>query len=433
MDRCPSTCHYITRVNDIEEQEEITHDHEQEQEPSEELLEEGDRLYVFDTERYLEHLLHDQHLNRTNYDYIHKYDPAYGKSRQWNDVVPPQYHNFEDIFMRKDFDKLPERRPWDHAIDLTPGSKPVDCKTYPLSPKEQQSLHEFIEENLRTGRIRPSKSPMASPFFFVKKKDGTLRPTQDYRKLNDITIKDRYPLPLIGELVDKLADAKVFSKMDVRWGYNNIRIKEGDEWKAESPPNQGLCEPTVMFFGLTNSPATFQSFMNHIFRDLIAQGHVAVYMDDILIFTETDKQHAQVVREVLKILRQNNLFLKPEKCTFHASEVEYLGIIIGHNQVQMDPSKIAAIRDWPIPMKKKELQRFLGFCNFYRQFIKNYSHIAKPLTSLTGDTPWKWSSLEQQSFDILIQSITSKPVLALPNPIGKFRIEADRSDEHTSE
>jgi hypothetical protein len=229
-------------------------------------------------------------------------------------------------------------------------------------------------------------------------------------------------------LIDKLAGAKVFSKMDVRWGYNNIRIKEGDEWKAAFRTNLGLFEPTVMFFGLTNSPATFQSFMNHIFHDLIAQGHVAVYMDDILIFTETDEHHAQIVREVLKILRQNNLFLKPEKCTFHASEVEYLGIIISHNQVRMDPSKTTAIRDWPIPTKKKELQRFLGFCNFYRQFIKDYLKIAKPLTSLTGDTPWKWNSLKQHSFKHLIQAITSEPVLAIPNTTGEFQIEAEASD-----
>src|SRR6202046_5895686 len=141
---------------------------------------------------------------------------------------------------------------------------------------------------------------MASPFFFVKKKDGTLRPTQDYRKLNDITIKNRYPLPLISELVDKLADAKVFSKMDVRWGYNNIRIKEGDEWKAAFRTNQGLFEPTVIFFGLTNSPATFQSFMNHIFKDLIHQGKVLVYLDDVLIHTKDINEHRIIVQQVLK-------------------------------------------------------------------------------------------------------------------------------------
>src|SRR5712664_3850895 len=144
--------------------------------------------------------------------------------------------------------------------------------------------------------------------------------------------------------------------MDVRWGYNNIRIKEGDEWKAAFRTNVGLFEPTVMFFGLTNSPATFQSFMNSIFKPLIDRGVIAVYMDDILVFTKTNKEHTEVVRKVLRILRANNLFLKPEKCAFHQSEVEYLGLIVGNKHTCVDPAKVSAIHDWPIPTKKQELQ-----------------------------------------------------------------------------
>ena len=247
---------------------------------------------------------------------------------------------------------LPERRPWDHAIELTPGSKPVDCKVYPLNLNEQKVLDDFLEENLRSGRIRPSKSPMASPFFFVKKKDGTLRPVQDYRKLNKMTVKNRYPLPLIQELIDKLKDAKVFTKMDIRWGYNNIRIKEGDEWKAAFRTNRGLFEPTVMFFGLTNSPATFQAFMNHILKPLIDDGHVIVYMDDILVFTNDLKTHREIVHEVLQILEENHLYLKPEKCTFESNYVDYLGIIVGNGTVRMDPKKVEAVKNWPTPQKK---------------------------------------------------------------------------------
>ena len=430
MDRCPHTCTFLSGSqidSDNSDTETLV-----EEEDEEELLSEGDRLFVFDIDSYLESqsitINKITQINRNNYDYILKYDAEKSKSKQWNEVVPPQYHDYEDIFTKKDFDKLPERRPWDHAIELTPGFRPVDCKTYPLSPKEQGQLKEFIDENLRTGRIRPSTSPMASPFFFVKKKDGALRPTQDYRKLNDATIKNRYPLPLISELIDKLGPAKIFSKMDVRWGYNNIRIKEGDEWKAAFRTNYGLFEPTVMFFGLTNSPATFQNFMNHIFKPLIDQGVVAVYMDDILIFTQTHEEHTRVVREVLHILRENNLFLKPEKCVFHQPEVEYLGLIVGNRQARMDPAKVAAIRDWPAPTKKQELQRFLGFCNFYRHFIKDYSKIAKPLTILTGDIPWTWTDHQQHAFNTLINAITTEPVLALPQPRGQFRLEADSSD-----
>jgi hypothetical protein len=183
------------------------------------------------------------------------------------------------------------------------------------------------------------KSPMASPVFFIKKKDGSLRLVQDYRALNAITIKNKYPLPLISELIEKLRGAKYFTKLDVRWGFNNVRMKEGDEWKAAFRTNRGLFEPLVMFFGLINSPATFQTMMNDIFRDLVAEGVVVVYLDDILIFTETMEQHREVTRRVLRLLEENQLFLKPDKCEFEQTKVEYLGAVISHNSVKMDPVK----------------------------------------------------------------------------------------------
>src|SRR6202041_941961 len=226
--------------------------------------------------------------------------------------------------------------------------------------------------------------------------------------------------PLISELVDRLSGAKVFTKMDVRWGYNNIRIKEGDKWKAAFRTNVGLFEPTVMFFGLTNSPATFQNFMNHIFKDLIHQGLVSVYMDDILVHTTTHSQHQQIVKEVLRILRDNDLFLKPERCIFHADEVEYLGMIVGKGQIRMDPAKIPAIRDWPTPTNKQELQRFLGFCNYYRPFIKGYSALAKPLTHLTGNTPWSWTENEHLAFECLILSVTTDLFCRCPDAKASF-------------
>ncbi len=206
-------------------------------------------------------------------------------------LIPDQYKEFSSVFSKSSFDELPEKRKWDHAIELKDDFKEKFTKVYPLNPHEQKQLDEFIEENLATGRICPSKSPMASPVFFIKKKDGSLRLIQDYCALNEMTIKNRYPLPLISELLDKLKKARYFTALDVRWGYNNIRIKEGDEWKAAFRTNRGLYEPTVMFFGLTNSPATFQAMMNEIFRELITEGFVVVYLDDILIFTETMEEH----------------------------------------------------------------------------------------------------------------------------------------------
>ena len=269
---------------------------------------------------------------------------------------------------------------------------------------------------------------MASPFFFVKKKDGKLRPVQDYRKLNEMTIKNRYPLPLISELIDKLTGAKYYSKMDVRWGYNNIRIKEGDEWKAAFRTNRGLFEPLVMFFGLTNSPATFQTMMNDIFREEIAEGWVVIYMDDILVFSKDKKEHQEQVKRILKKLRQHQLSLKAEKCYFEKEEIEFLGLIITETGIQMDPHKVKAITEWPTPTTKRELQQFLGFVNFYRRFVKGFAKIAKPLTKLTGNNEWKWTEIQQTAFVELKREITSERTLIIPQPGKPFRMETDASD-----
>ncbi|GLB45948.1 putative retrotransposable element tf2 155 kda protein type 1-like [Lyophyllum shimeji] len=328
--------------------------------------------------------------------------------KDFRDAVPDYLHDFEDVFSKAAFDELPERKQWDHAIELEPGSTPSSCKVYPLAPNEQAELDAFLEENLKSGRIRPSKSPMASPVFFIKKKDGSLRLVQDYRALNAITVKNRYPLPLISELI------------------NNLR---GDEWKAAFRTNRGLFEPLVMFFGLTNSPATFQTMMNDIFRDLIAQGVVCVYLDDILIYTRTLEEHRRITRIVLDRLREHRLFLKPEKCEFERTEIEYLGLIISHGTASMDPVKVAGVAEWPVPKNKKEVQSFLGFTNFYRRFIRDFSHHARPLFDLTAkDVAWTWGSGQQDAFDSLKHAITSKPVLIFPDDDRPFRVEADSSD-----
>ncbi|GLB44373.1 putative retrotransposable element tf2 155 kda protein type 1-like, partial [Lyophyllum shimeji] len=349
--------------------------------------------------------------------------------KDFRDAIPDYLHDFEDVFSKAAFDELPERKQWDHAIELEPGSTPSSCKVYPLAPNEQAELDAFLEENLKSGRIRPSKSPMASPVFFIKKKDGSLRLVQDYRALNAITVKNRYPLPLISELINNLRGARYFTKLDVRWGYNNVRIKEGDEWKAAFRTNRGLFEPLVMFFGLTNSPATFQTMMNDIFRVLIAQGVVCVYLDDILIYTKTLEEHRRITRIVLDRLREHRLFLKPEKCEFERTEIEYLGLIISHGTASMDPVKVAGVAEWPVPRNKKEVQSFLGFTNFYRRFIRDFSHHARPLFDLTAkDVAWTWGSGQQDAFDSLKRAITSKPVLIFPDDDRPFRVEADSSD-----
>jgi hypothetical protein len=346
------------------------------------------------------------------------------------ELIPKEYLEFKQVFSKEYFDQLPPRRPWDHAIELKPDSElPTRTRAYPLSPAEQKELDKFLQENLDSGRIRPSKSPIAAPVFFVKKKDGTLRLVQDYRKLNAITVKNRYPLPLIEELVNKLSGARYFTKFDVRWGYNNVRLGEGDEWKAAFLTNRGLFEPLVMFFGLTNSPSTFQTMMNDLFRDLISQGRLVIYMDDILIFSNCLQELHQTTLDVLRILQANNLFLRPEKCTFAQESVEYLGLVIKDGTVAMDPAKVQGVAAWPVPTNLHDLQSFLGFVNFYRRFIPNFSGIARPLHNLTQkDTPWNWTDQHQSSFSQLKQLVTSEPIPHLPDNSLPFRLETDSSD-----
>jgi Reverse transcriptase (RNA-dependent DNA polymerase)/Aspartyl protease len=311
------------------------------------------------------------------------------ESRTLDQIVPDTYKECMDIFEKQTFDELPPHRPWDHAIDIVKGADiHIDAKLYPLAPRQQEELDKFLEENLSTGRIRPSRSPLSSSFFFVDKKDGKLRPTQDYRKLNDITIKNRYPLPLIPELVDKIKNDQYFSKFDIRWGFNNIRIKAGDEWKAAFKTNRGMFEPLVMFFGLCNSPATFQHMMDTIFRAEISEGWLAVYMDDMLIYSPDLALHQERTKRVLQKLRDYKLSLKAEKCRFDVQEVDFLGLVIRPGETKMDPVKTKAIAEWPVPQNLKQLQSFLGFLNFYRRFIPSFSHIARPLHSLTGHVPW---------------------------------------------
>jgi len=258
-------------------------------------------------------------------------------------TLPDCIKGFESVFAKEDFDILPEHRQWDHVIELVPGSEPKSSKVYPLSPVEQKELDSFLEENLRTGQIWPSKSPMAAPVFFIKKKDGSLQLVQDYRALNSMTVKNKYLLPLISELVLQLRRARYFTKLDIHWGFNNVHIKPGDEWKTAFRTNRGLFKPLVMFFGMTNSPATFQTMMNDIFRDLIVEGIMVVYLDDILIFTRTEEEHAKAIRWVLQVLQEHKLFLHLEKCEFCKEQIEYLGLVISENEVFMDLVKVVGV------------------------------------------------------------------------------------------
>ena len=258
-------------------------------------------------------------------------------------LVPEKFHRWIKMFGKKQSERMPMRKLWDHAIDVREGFVPRKGKVYPLSMEEREEVREFVKEQLRKGYIRPSKSPQTAPVFFVGKKDGKKRMVQDYRYLNEWTVKNNYPLPLILDVLENIRTKKLFMKMDLRWGYNNVRIKEGDEWKAAFTTPEGSFEPTIMFFGLTNSPATFQAMMNELLRDLINTGKVAVFIDDVIVGTETEEGHDELVAEVVKRLEENDLYMKPEKCKWKVREVEFLEVVIGPEGIKMEEGKVKGV------------------------------------------------------------------------------------------
>jgi Reverse transcriptase (RNA-dependent DNA polymerase)/RNase H-like domain found in reverse transcriptase len=308
------------------------------------------------------------------------------------------------------------------------GFKPKSFKNYNLTLAEQIELDKFLKKNLEKGYIQPSQSPMASLFLFVSKKAGKLRPCQDYRYLNDWTVKNSYPLPLISEIMDKLKGAKYFTKLDVCWGYNNIQTRNGDEWKAAFKMNKGLFEPTVMFFRMCNSPATFQAMMDHIFMTMIDNQLVIVYMDDILIFADIKEELERITKLVLEKLQEHDLFLKAKKCEFCQTRIEYLGMIIEEGRISMDAVKLGGIRDWPVPTTLKQTRSFLGFGNFYRKFIFHYSELARPLNDLTKkDKKFEWTTECQEAFDTMKKRFMEELVLLMPDQSKPFQIKSDAS------
>ena len=343
-------------------------------------------------------------------------------------AIPEEYRDFSDVFSKAKADTLAQHRPYDLKIELEDGGRPPPGRVYSLSPSELKSLREFLDEHLSLGFIRPSSSPHGAPVLFVKKKDGSLRLCVDFRGLNRITKKDRYPLPLISDLLDSPGNARVYTKIDLRHAYHLVRITDGDEWKTTFRTRYGSFEWMVMPFGLTNAPAAFQRFVNDVFADMLDVS-VVVYLDDILIYSENPEEHRRHVREVLKRLRQNGLYAKAEKCEFSKDTVEYLGYILSPDGLSMDPAKIKTILEWPEPRKIKEVQSFLGFANFYRRFIENYSDITIPLTRLTRkDTPWNFDGKCRAAFERLKKAFTSAPILVHWTPDAKLIVETDASD-----
>ena len=350
--------------------------------------------------------------------------------------IPEEYQWHHKVFSKEQSQRLPGHSIWDHAIKLLPGvPNSLPGWLLLLTLEEKVEIHKFVQEHPNWGMIHISKSPYTANFFFVKKKDGKLWPVQDYCPLNKWTKKNKNVSPLINQIINCLSGCLLFTTVDIRWGYNNIWIKEGDEWKAAFLTPEGLFEPTVMFFGLMNSPATFQTMMNTIFCQEVGEGWLSIYMDNMAIHTaklphKSEEQHVQqhraYVHRVLMKLEENDLYLKPEKCEFKKEEITYLGVIVGKNHLKMSPKKLQGIADWPVPKTPTNIWWFLGFTSYYCYFVPNYSSIAWPLLDLTKKTtPWHWGEQQFKVFKELKTQMCSSPILAQLNFDKRFILQVD--------
>jgi hypothetical protein len=308
-----------------------------------------------------------------------------------------------------------------------PGVQPVNIKPYRYNPTQKDEIERQVREMLVNGVVQPSRSPFSSPVLLVKKKDGSWRFCVDYRQLNALTVKNKYPLPVVDELLDELHGAQWFTKLDMRSGYHQVRLNPADEHKTAFKTHNGHWEFKVMPFGLTNAPTTFQSVMNSIFATLLRKS-VLVFVDDILIYSKSLEGRKHHLQQVFEILQQHSLYLKKSKCSFGRSELEYLGHIISAQGVSTDPDKIKAVQQWPTPIDCKQLRSFLGLAGYYRKFIRHYGTISKPLTDLLKkNTVYVWTPQLQSSFDTLKEALVTAPVLILPDFTKEFCIETDAS------
>ncbi|KAL0539843.1 hypothetical protein IC582_024064 [Cucumis melo] len=338
----------------------------------------------------------------------------------------PVVKDYPDVFP-EELPGLPPHREVEFAIELEPGMVSISRAPYRMAPAELKELKVQLQELLDKGFIRPSVSPWGAPVLFVKKKDGSMRLCIDYRELNKVTVKNRYPLPRIDDLFDQLQGATVLSKIDLRSGYHQLRIKDEDVPKTAFRSRYEHYEFIVMSFGLTNAPAVFMDLMNRVFREFL-DTFVIVFIDDILIYSKTEAKHEKHLRMVLQTLRDNKLYAKFSKCEFWLKQVSFLGHVVSKAGVSVDPAKIEAVTGWTRPSTVSEVRSFLGLAGYYRRFVENFSRIATPLTQLTRKgAPFVWSKACEDSFQNLKQKLVTAPVLTVPDGSGSFVIYSDAS------
>ncbi|GJU06561.1 putative reverse transcriptase domain-containing protein [Tanacetum coccineum] len=337
----------------------------------------------------------------------------------------------EDVPVVQDFPEdlsgLPPTRQVEFQIDLVPGAAPVARAPYRLAPSEMKELSEQLKELSDKGFIRPSSSPWGAPVLFVKKKDGSFRMCIDYRELNKLTVKNRYPLPRIDDLFDQLQGSSVYSKIDLRSGYHQLRVREEDIPKTAFRTRYGHYEFQVMPFGLTNAPAVFMDLMNRVCKPYLDK-FVIVFIDDILIYSKNKQEHEEHLKIILELLKKEELYAKFSKCEFWIPKVQFLGHVIDSEGIHVDPAKIESIKDWASPKSPTEIRQFLGLAGYYRRFIEGFSKIAKPMTKLTQKkVKFEWGDKQEAAFQLLKQKLCSAPILALPEGSEDFIAYCDAS------
>ena len=347
-------------------------------------------------------------------------------SDQSSTNYPSFLHDFAEVFPAETPDSRPPNRAVQHFIDFIPGASLPNLPHYRLSPTQSAELQRQVEDLLCHGLICESQSPCVVPALLAPKKDGTWRLCVDCLAINRITVRYRFPIPRIDDLLDQLAGAAIFSKLDLRNGYHEVRIWEGDEWKTTFKTGEGLYKWLVMPFGLSNAPSTFMRLMNEVLR-AFAGKFLVVYFDDILIYSCSLDEHRLHLRAVCAKRRKYKLFANLTKCSFLNTLVPFLGFIISSARVSIDPIKTAAIRDWPTPQSLFDIRSFHGLAQFYRQFVRNFTSIAAPLTDLFRKTHFVWNHDAERAFHQLKFALTSAPVLRLPDFNKLFDVTEDAS------
>ena len=360
-----------------------------------------------------------------------------------NSMIPNAPKRYEEVLKKYQHlfrSELPDKPPPDdlpkHSIDILPDASPINTAAYGLTFEKQVEQKKQIKDLLDKGLIRPSSSPWGSPVLFVGKPDGSWRMCIDYRGLNDRTAKNTYPLPKIQECVDRVGQARIISKIDLTSGFWQIGMEKDSIPRTAFNTRMGKFEFLVMPFGLTNAPATFQTIMNNALREYL-DDFVLVYLDDILIFSNTEEDHERHLSLVLDTLERHHLYAKPSKCIIGVPEVEFCGFVVGNGVVRTQRSKTDLIKDWPVPSTIHDVRAFLGLASYYRRFVRGFADISAPLSDLLKEDdaelrtkkyrPTAWNPMAQIAFDRLKQCLTSEPVLAQPNPLKPYRIETDAS------